>query len=121
LLLVVLIRLGRYDQAIRHYSLPFSDLFEMRIARVIGKLTLARAEASLTGARYLIAIPLSLESLKTAYASTAEELVVYDELGASEGQLIAISESAEAAAPFHPNQKPVDAYCAAILDTMEFG
>ena len=41
----------------------------MRIARVIGKLTLARAEASLKGARYLIAVPLSLESLKTGHAS----------------------------------------------------
>jgi len=93
----------------------------MRIARVIGKLTLARAEPSLSGARYLIAVPLSLDSLKSGNASTEEELVVYDELGAAEGQLIALSESAEAAAPFHPNQKPVDAYCAAILDTMEFG
>lgn len=93
----------------------------MRIARVIGKLTLARAEASLTGARYLVAVPLSLEMLRAGGSSAAEELIVYDELGASEGQLIAVSESAEAAAPFHPHQKPVDAYCAAILDTMEFG
>jgi ethanolamine utilization protein EutN len=93
----------------------------MRIARVIGKLTLARPEASLKGARYLIAVPLSLDSLKTGTPDSAEELVVYDELGATEGQLIALSESAEAAAPFHPQQKPIDAYCAAILDTMEFG
>jgi ethanolamine utilization protein EutN len=92
----------------------------MRICRVIGKLTLARAEASLTGARYLIAVPLSLEALKSGGPSAAEELIVYDEMGASEGQLIVVSESAEASAPFHPNQKPVDAYCAAILDTMEF-
>jgi len=91
----------------------------MRIARVIGRLNLARADASLTGARYLIAIPLSLDCLRTGEPSSAEELVVYDEMGASEGQLIVISESAEAAAPFHPQQKPVDAYCAAILDTME--
>jgi ethanolamine utilization protein EutN len=93
----------------------------MRIARVIGKLTLARAEATLTGARYLVAIPLSLDTLRSGGQTTAEELIVYDELGASEGQIIALSESAEAAAPFHPAQKPVDAYCAAILDTMEFG
>ena len=92
----------------------------MRIARVIGKLTLARAEPSLKGARYLIAVPLSLASLQAGTDEPAEELVVYDELGATEGQLIALSESAEAAAPFHPHQKPVDAYCAAILDTIEF-
>ena len=93
----------------------------MRIARVIGKLTLARAESSLTGARYLVVVPLSLDELRSGSAAGGEELIAYDEIGASEGQLIAISESAEAAAPFHPNQKPVDAYCAAILDTMEFG
>ena len=29
---------------------------------------------------------------------------------------IAISEGAEASAPFHPDQKPIDAYNAAILD-----
>jgi len=92
----------------------------MRIARVIGKLTLARSEPALTGARYLIAVPLTLEELRANSPGTGEELVIYDELGASPGQLIAVSESAEAAAPFHPNQKPVDAYCAAILDTMEF-
>jgi ethanolamine utilization protein EutN len=92
----------------------------MRIARVIGKLTLARAESSLTGARYLLAVPLSLDALRSGAPSSGEELVVYDDLGASRGQLIALSESAEASAPFHPNQKPVDAYCAAILDTMEF-
>jgi ethanolamine utilization protein EutN len=91
----------------------------MRIARVIGKLTLARSDDSLRGARYLIAVPLSLRTLKSGGPEDAEELVVYDELGASEGQLIAVSESAEASAPFHPQQKPVDAYCAAILDTIE--
>jgi ethanolamine utilization protein EutN len=93
----------------------------MRIARVIGKLTLAKSEPSLFGGRYLIAVPLSLECLKSGGESSAEEVVVYDDLGASPGQLIILSESAEAAAPFHPIQKPVDAYCAGILDTMEFG
>ena len=93
----------------------------MRIGRVIGKLTLAKSEPSLVGGRYLVAVPLSLECLKSGGESSSEELIVYDDLGASSGQLIVLSESAEAAAPFHPNQKPVDAYCAAILDTMEFG
>jgi hypothetical protein len=33
--------------------------------------------------------------------------------------LIAISEGAEAAQPFRPELKPVDAYCAAILDSVD--
>ena len=37
-------------------------------------------------------------------------------LGAGSGSRIGFSEGAEAAAPFHPKKKPVDAYCACILD-----
>ena len=48
-----------------------------------------------------------------------EPLVVYDEQGAGSGELIAVSESAEASAPFHPDQKPIDAYNAAILDVVD--
>jgi ethanolamine utilization protein EutN len=44
-----------------------------------------------------------------------------DELGAGVGSLIAISEGAEASAPFHPEVKPIDAYNAAILDTIQIG
>lgn len=93
----------------------------MRIARVIGKLTLTRCEPSVKGARWLIAVPYSLEALQGNPDAVGEELVVYDELGATEGQLIAISEGAEASGPFHPDQKPLDAYCAAILDTIQVG
>ena len=44
-----------------------------------------------------------------------------DELGAGVGSLIAVSEGAEASAPFHPEVKPIDAYNAAILDTIQIG
>ena len=46
-------------------------------------------------------------------------MVVYDELGAGIGSLIAISEGREAAQPFRPELKPVDAYNAAILDSID--
>jgi microcompartment protein CcmK/EutM len=42
--------------------------------------------------------------------------VVYDELGAGVGHRIAITEGREAAQPFYPEVKPIDAYCSAILD-----
>jgi microcompartment protein CcmK/EutM len=48
-----------------------------------------------------------------------ESLVVFDELGAHAGQLIAVSEGREACMPFHPVRVPIDAYNAAILDTLE--
>jgi ethanolamine utilization protein EutN len=43
-------------------------------------------------------------------------VVVWDDLGAAEGSIIAVSDGAEAAQAFKPAQKPVDAYNAAILD-----
>jgi ethanolamine utilization protein EutN len=45
-------------------------------------------------------------------------VVIYDELGAGVGDLLAVTESAEASAPFHPQVKPIDAYNAAILDAV---
>jgi ethanolamine utilization protein EutN len=91
----------------------------MRIGRIIGTVTLNRAHASMQGARYRLAVPLSLANLRHESAEEAEELVVYDELGAGVGSLIAISEGAEAAQPFRPEIKPIDAYNAAILDHID--
>ncbi len=53
-------------------------------------------------------------------SASPQSLVVFDSLGATVGQLIAVSEGREAAAPFHPKPVPVDAYCAAILDQVEW-
>lgn len=90
----------------------------MRIGRVRGTVTLNRRHPSVAGARFKLVVPLSLADLQApgSAAESAEELVVYDDLGAAEGHLIAFSEGREAAQPFHPDVKPVDAYCAAILD-----
>ena len=53
-------------------------------------------------------------------APMPQSLVVFDQLGATVGQQIAISEGREAAAPFYPRSVSIDAYCAAILDTIEW-
>jgi ethanolamine utilization protein EutN len=88
----------------------------MRIAEVIGNVTLNRAHPSLAGAALRVAIPLSSSDLLGETRPAAEDLVVYDDLGAGPGCRIALSEGGEAAQPFHPHDKPVDAYSAAILD-----
>jgi microcompartment protein CcmK/EutM len=88
----------------------------MRIGRVKGTVTLSHRHASMAGGRFKIVVPLSLADLQGVGGETAEELVVYDEWGAGVGHLVAFSEGREAAQPFHPEVKPVDAYCAAILD-----
>ncbi len=91
----------------------------MRVAEVIGKLTLSKFHPDLRGATWLVAVPLSLEGIAGDPAGRGEPYVVFDERGAAEGSLIAISEGAEAAAPFHPGVKPIDAYNTAILDNID--
>ncbi len=91
----------------------------MRIGEVIGKLTLSDCHPSLVGARWAIAVPLTLDEIGNQTQGQSEPFVVYDELMAHEDAKVAISEGAEAAAPFHPDTKPIDAYIAAILDHIE--
>jgi len=88
----------------------------MRIAQVIGTVTLSRSLPNLVGGRYRLATPLTREDLRSKKPSKNEAIVVYDDLNAGDGQWIAISEGGEAAQPFYPEDKPLDAYNAAILD-----
>jgi ethanolamine utilization protein EutN len=90
----------------------------MRIAQVIGTVTLSQAHPSLRGGRFKLAVPLALDELAGRHEPRAEELVMYDELGAGIGDRIMLSEGAEAAQPFYPESKPIDAYNAGILDAV---
>jgi microcompartment protein CcmK/EutM len=90
----------------------------MRIAEVIGNVTLSRTHPSMMGARWIIGVPYSLAALRADTAPDGEDVVIYDNLGAGVGARIGFSEGTEAAAPFHPEKKPVDAFCACILDTV---
>lgn len=96
----------------------------MRIARIIGCVTLGHRIEGLRSGRLLVADALdgacldSLPGQSGRDTPMPESLVLYDELGAGVGQLVAVSEGREAAMPFWPERVPVDAYCAAILDTL---
>ncbi len=92
----------------------------MRVAETIGKVTLNKCHPAVQGATWLLAVPLTLDGLAGKDAGRGEPFVVFDELGAGCGTRIAVSEGAEAAAPFYPSTKPIDAYNAAILDHIEF-
>jgi len=71
------------------------------------------------GGRFLIVEVQTAASLSGKAAGAGDRLVVYDHLGAGEGELIAFTESREAAMPFYPEKLvPLDAYNAAILDTV---
>lgn len=90
----------------------------MRICEVIGRITLSRGHESIRGGRWLLSAPLNAANLESKTGTKGEPIVVYDEWGAGLGNLIAVSEGAEAAAPFD-GQKPLDAYNSAILDSIE--
>jgi len=96
----------------------------MRIGKVIGNVTLSRFHASLTGTQWKIVVPMELDDLQNDNHLTgtpcpqSEELVVYDALSVAVGEWIAFSEGVEAAMPFYPEVKPVDAYNAAIIDEL---
>ena len=90
----------------------------MRIGEVIGTVTLSRVHPSLVGARWVVVVPCSLKALAGEQHGDGEDVVIYDQLGAGNGDRIGFTEGVEAAAPFLPERKPVDAYCACILDSV---
>ena len=92
----------------------------MRIADVVGTVTLNSIHPSLVGASFKLVTPIGWDQLAGRAAEPLEEIVVLDQLGAGLGSRIALSEGREAAMPFHPEIKPVDAYNAAILDLLDY-
>ena len=92
----------------------------MRVAQIVGKVTLARCHPTFQGATLKVARAMSLEAIRSIETPTTEDLVVFDELGAGLGDRIMLSEGGEAAQPFRPDDKPVDAYNAGIIDQISY-
>ena len=86
----------------------------MRMGTVIGRVTLSVRAPHYQGERLLLTLPWEAATFQ-GEEKFAPSIVVYDQLGAAEGQHIGISEGREAACPF-PQPTPVDAYCAALID-----
>ena len=97
----------------------------MRVARVIGVVTLSRQLPDMRPGQYLLLEALDAQALRglaqhaPRRTPMPESLVAFDQLGAGVGQIVAVSEGREAAMPFYPGRVPLDAYCAAILDQVE--
>jgi len=91
----------------------------MRVAKIVGTVTLGRAIPSFEGARLRLAFPLTLDELQSQREDGVESIVLWDQSSAGVGSLVALSEGPEAAQPFRPQIKPIDAYNAAILDHLE--
>ena len=69
----------------------------MRIAEVIGRVTLSRQHPSLKGGRFVVVLPMPGEALLDGSKKRGEEVIAFDNLGASAGDLIGLSEGREAA------------------------
>lgn len=91
----------------------------MRIAEVIGNVTLSRCHPNVAGGRWRIVVPQTQDNLRGDTSKQAEPIVAYDMMSSGVGNLVAIAESGEAAAPFKPDNKPVSATIVALLDTIE--
>lgn len=90
----------------------------MRLGTTIGTVTLVEPHPSMRGGALRLVVPLAAADLQRG-DGPAEPLVAWDDLGAGDGQLVAFSEGGEAAQPFRPLDKPVDAYVAALIDRLD--
>ncbi|HAO95480.1 MAG: ethanolamine utilization protein EutN [Roseibacillus sp.] len=95
----------------------------MRIGQVIGKVTMGVQDPALRATRWLLVNPLEGEQLNTACdieprMTSLPSLVVYDDLGAGETDIVGFVEGAEATAPFKV-PTPIDAITVAIFDWIE--
>jgi len=91
----------------------------MRLAKVIGTVTLSHSIAEMEAATLKAVIPLELDEIKKQDTDSPDFLVMWDEMGTRNGDVVALSEGGEAAQPFRPDIKPVDAYNAALLDEID--
>ena len=92
----------------------------MRIGKVIGRICLNTTYETLVGGRFLLVAVQDRFALAAQPRKTTETLVVYDNLGAGDGDTIAFAESREACMPFYPDKiVPLDAYNAAIVDHLQ--
>ena len=96
----------------------------MRIAQVIGRVTLSLQDPSFRGGRWLLVNPLDALQFNGAChiapaLSAQPSLVAYDNIGAGEGAIVGIVEGAEATAPFD-FPIPIDAIIVAIFDSLSY-
>ena len=69
---------------------------------------------------FLVVRPLDRQSLAGDRKGGPITLVEYDNLGARADDLTGMVEGREATQPFRPAKVPYDAYCACILDSVNF-
>ncbi len=88
----------------------------MIMARTVGTVTLSRWHPALGGATLRCVEPITRIEDCDKKNVGGDMLVAWDLCGSGLGDLVALAEGPEAAQPFAPNVKPLDASIVAILD-----
>ena len=95
----------------------------MKIGRVIGRVILSKKDANLPFGFLLVVSPLDKGQLsgedKSQISKKLSNIVLFDKLGARQGDLVSYVEGAEATAPFD-TPVAIDAYCVGIIDTFKY-
>jgi microcompartment protein CcmK/EutM len=93
----------------------------MRLGYVRGHVVLSLSLPALRGTRLLIVEPVNAVNLAGANGQGGgKQLVVADQLSPGEGELVGFVEGREAANPYWPENAAVDAYCACIVEKVDF-
>ncbi|QDV61377.1 MULTISPECIES: EutN/CcmL family microcompartment protein [Crateriforma] len=91
----------------------------MKLARTIGTVTLSRSHPAMKAARLrCVEIVDSVQRIETQPLG-GDTVVAWDLCGCGDGDLVALAEGPEAAQPFRPDVKPLDASIVAILDEVD--
>jgi len=90
----------------------------VRIGKIVGQIVTSLQYPTLSGGRFVLIEVMDRFALAGKPRDKPGEIVAsYDLLGVGVGDLVAFTESGEAAAPFLPEKKvPLDALTTAILD-----
>ena len=96
----------------------------MRVGQVIGKVVMSTQDAAFKAARWLVVSPVDTEDFNTACNKAPKpgkqpSLIVYDQLGAGQNDIVGFVEGAEATAPFDA-PTPIDAITVALFDTIHY-
>jgi ethanolamine utilization protein EutN len=93
----------------------------MRLGVVRGRVVLSEAIPALRGLRMVIVEPVTGANLASnPELGGGKALVAVDQLGPATGQMVGFVEGRTAANPFSPQDVPVDAYCALIVDQVDY-
>ena len=93
----------------------------MRLGFVRGSVVLNSSIPSLQGTRLAIVEPITPENLAARNGlGGGKALIAAERLGAGNGEMVAFVEGRTAANPYWPQEVPVDAWCALLVEHYDF-